>query len=110
MNDLQALLVKAAFGGELDSDQAAVSQDCGHQIVICQRGFVFAGDVCLEGEGVVITNAVNIRRWGTTKGLGELAASGVTSDTKADASGTVRVHQLAVVARIDCKVKINATT
>ena len=74
-----------------------------HQIIVCHRGFVFAGLVTdTEGE-VIIRQAVNIRRWGTTKGLGELADGGPTSDTKLDPSGTVRVHPMSVVFRIDCK-------
>lgn len=70
------------------------------QIVIAQRGWVFVGDVREAGEDLVITGAKNIRRWGTTRGLGELR-SGPTPDTEADEYGTVRIHRLAVVARID---------
>ena len=72
------------------------------QIVICQRGFVYVGDVAREGSDLVILNAKNIRKWGTTYGLGQLAMEGKTSETKLDLAGTVRVHELAVVARIDC--------
>ncbi len=80
-----------------------------HKIVVCQRGFVYAGDVSQDGEYLTIENAVNVRRWGTTRGLGELAEKGNQPETKADPSGTVRVHRLAVVSMIDCKGKINAT-
>ena len=80
-----------------------------HKIVVCQRGFVYAGDVATVGDYIVIANAVNVRKWGTTKGLGELAAKGSLPDTKADATGTVRVHRLAVVSMIDCEARINAT-
>lgn len=91
--------------------QPATSADFGtpHKIVVCQRGFVYAGDVEESGDYLVVRNAVNIRKWGTTKGLGELAAKGSLPDTKADASGTVRVHRLAVVSMLDCEVRINAT-
>ena len=82
-----------------------------YKIVICQRGFVYAGDVEFDGEYLVITNAVNLRVWGTTRGLGELALNGPTSDTRADACGVVRVHKLAVVATMDCVGgDIHATT
>ena len=81
-----------------------------HKIVICQRGFIYAGDVDFRGEYLVIRDAVNLRKWGTTHGLGDLARSGNRPETIADACGVVRVHQLAVVATIDCEVKIHATT
>jgi len=80
-----------------------------HKIVICQRGFVYAGDVAKCGDYLVITNAVNVRQWGTKRGLGELAEKGTMPETKADACGTVRVHELAVVAMIDCKGTIHAS-
>ena len=73
------------------------------QIIIAQRGWVFVGDVQTAGDNVVIENAQCIRRWGTTKGLGELAANGPTKSTVLDSMGTVRLHALAVVAAIDCE-------
>lgn len=95
-----------------ESVEKAVSEhDFGsiHKLVVCQRGFVYAGDVSRQGDYLVIRNAVNVRRWGTNRGLGELAAKGNQSETKADDAGTVRVHQLAVVALIDCTEKIHAS-
>ena len=80
------------------------------KIVVCQRGFVYAGLVTFAGEYLVIDDAVNIRRWGTTKGLGQLALSGPTSDTVLDQCGVVRVHKLAVVSTIDCEEAWNAST
>lgn len=71
------------------------------QIVIAQRGWVFVGDVERNGDDVTITNAQCIRRWGTTRGLGELALSGPQDKTILDDMGTVRLHALAVVASLD---------
>ena len=72
------------------------------QIVICHRGFVFVGRVEDKENEVVIHDCSNVRKWGTTKGLGELAQRGPRSDTIVDPCGVVRVHPLAVIARIDC--------
>jgi len=72
------------------------------QIIIAQRGWVFVGEVSEEGDKVVIKNAKNIRRWGTTKGLGEIAMGGPTEHTVLDEMGTVTLHALTIVARIDC--------
>ena len=71
------------------------------QIVIAQRGWIFIGDVERSGDDVTITDAKCIRRWGTTKGLGEIAKSGPTKSTVLDDMGTVRLHALAVVASLD---------
>ena len=73
------------------------------QIIIAQRGWVFVGDVEQVGDSVTIKHASCIRRWGTTKGLGELAGNGPTKSTVLDSLGTVRLHALAVVASIDCE-------
>ena len=72
------------------------------RIVICQRGFVFVGRVTQDGDQVTIRNAQNIRQWGTTRGLGEIAASGPTTNTKLDPAGTVSTHVLTVVATLSC--------
>lgn len=74
------------------------------QIVIAQRGWVFVGDVERSGDDVTINNAQCIRRWGATKGLGELAKNGPQKNTVLDDMGTVRLHQLAVVASLDVEV------
>ena len=70
------------------------------QIVVLQRGWVVVGDVVKVGDELVIENASVIRRWGTSKGLGELV-SGPTKETVLDKAGTVTVHQLAVVLKLD---------
>lgn len=74
------------------------------RIVIAQRGWVFVGRWSQDGEMVTLTDAKNIRTWGTTKGLGELAQSGPTSSTVLDPAGTVRMHILGVVATLDTQV------
>ncbi len=70
------------------------------RIVIAQRGFVFVGHYSREENEIVIRKARSIRRWGTTRGLGQLV-TGPTSETKLDEAGTVRLHPLQVVATLD---------
>ena len=67
------------------------------RIVIGQRGWVWVGWWSQSDTEVPLTGARNVRTWGTTKGLGELAA-GPTAATVLDPAGTVRLHELAVVA------------
>lgn len=72
------------------------------KIVVLQRGWVVVGKYAKEGHEVIITDASVIRRWGTTKGLGEIAENGKTSSTVLDKCGTVRAHEQTVVMSIDC--------
>lgn len=72
------------------------------RIVILQRGWVMVGYFLQDGEKCWLNNASVIRVWGTSKGLGELAENGPLPNTKLDACGTVRFHELTIVATLDC--------
>ena len=74
------------------------------RIIIAQRGWVFVGRVSREEQSVVVRDAKTIRRWGTTKGLGELWA-GPKRETVLDEAGTVRLHPLQIIAEIDVDPK-----
>jgi len=68
------------------------------RIIAADKGFVFVGKCEDQEDGtVVIRNAKNIRRWGTTKGLGELSG-GPTSKTQFDDYGTVRCKPIISIA------------
>ena len=73
----------------------------GYAVVVLDRGFVYVGDVCHDGEWCVIRNAKNIRVWGTTEGLGQLTLKGPTPTTKLDSVGTVRAPARAVISLLD---------
>ncbi len=64
--------------------------DHGLKIVVLDRGFIYIGLAETDGEWVIIRNAHNIRRWGTSSGLGQLALTGPTPETKLDKVGTVK--------------------
>ena len=72
------------------------------KIVVLQRGWVVVGLVEEDGDKIVIHDAAVVRRWGTSKGLGELAAKGPLPETILDPAGRVEAHKLAVVLTIDC--------
>lgn len=72
------------------------------RILILQRGWVVVGEYTKDGTEVVVTNGNVIRRWGTTKGLGELALDGPLKDTTLDPIPETRLHELGVVASIKC--------
>lgn len=71
------------------------------RIVVLQRGWVAVGDFSQEGTQCTLANASIIRKWGTTNGLGQLAESGPTPNTKLDPAGTMRFHELAIVTSFD---------
>ena len=78
------------------ADQAQVVPTT-KQIVVLQRGWIVIGDVEKTETEVKINNCSVIRVWGTSKGLGELAENGATSNTKLDPCPPVTVHPLSVV-------------
>ncbi len=75
------------------------------QCIIAERGWVYVGRISRDGDQVVIRDAQNVRRWGTSKGLGELATKGPLAETQLDPYGTVRIHVLAVCGAVECDDK-----
>lgn len=71
------------------------------KIVILQRGWVMVGRFERNGSECKLHNASVIRKWGTTRGLGEIAKNGPTKDTVLDkAFGVVEFDYLTVIASI----------
>ncbi len=72
-------------------------------ILVLTQGFVFVGELDESEAGyLVLHKAKNLREWGTTEGLGELAVKGPTKNTKADPCGTVRAPRHSVVFTLPC--------
>lgn len=74
------------------------------EIIVITNGFVLIGDVTVAESTYIVKEASVIRRWGTTKGLGQIALKGPTSTTVLDPCGTVEVEKHATLMRIQCKV------
>jgi hypothetical protein len=73
------------------------------KIVILQRGWAMVGRLERNGSECKLTNASVIRRWGTSNGLGQLAAEGPLENTKLDpCNGAVEFDYLTVIATIEC--------
>ena len=72
------------------------------RIVVFQRGWVVIGKYSENGDDVKIEGASVIRKWGTTKGLGELV-NGPLSDTVFDPCGVVKATKLGVCFTLDCE-------
>lgn len=73
------------------------------KIVILAGGWVFAGQTFDAGDRIEIRDAKNIRRWGTTHGLGELARCGARPDTVTDDYGVIFAQKTAIIATIECE-------
>ncbi len=73
------------------------------QILVLQRGWIFVGRYEQHGSHVTLTNAFNVHRWGTSKGLGELAASGPLAATVLNPCPLpLHIHELGIVVAIEC--------
>lgn len=75
------------------------------QILVMTDGFVLIGEVSSGADKTLylVEDASVIRLWGTTKGLGQIALEGPTSETILDPCGTVHVEKDAVLMRMDCR-------
>jgi hypothetical protein len=71
-----------------------------YKIAVLDRGFVYIGRVEWKGNVLTITDARCIRRWGTTRGLGELV-NGALPETILDTVGTIHVPEHALIHLID---------
>lgn len=76
------------------------------KIVILQRGWVMIGRFEKDGSDCILRNAYNIRKWGATKGLGQLAIEGRQDKSILDRAGTVQFDYLTVVATINCDQEV----
>ena len=94
--------IEAALGGKPLPPPDHGSNE-GLNIVILDRGFVYVGDVTISGDWVVIRDAKNVRRWGTTQGLGQLALLGPRPETKLDMAATVKAPLRAVIGLLKCE-------
>lgn len=75
-------------------------------IVVVLSGWVFCGETRVDQGMVCIENCYNIRVWGTTAGLGELALNGCTERTKLDYVGVMKVPLRNVLALIECEAEL----
>ncbi len=90
----------AAMFGSVATAPASTVVDHGIQIVIADRGFVYLGRVKTDSEWVYVRDALNLRVWGTTKGLGELV-KGPLANTKTDATGNIKISRKALIALVE---------
>ena len=80
--------------------EQVIIKDAWH-IAVLERGFVYVGIATVADGMLVLQQAKNIRKWGTTAGLGQLALNGPTKDTVLDKAGKVIAPLSAVIHLIE---------
>lgn len=92
------------------TDNTNTDKGVTQKIVIVDAGWVFCGETTYRehftGTQLRLDNCYNIRVWGTSQGLGELALKGALSETVLDFYGVVTLPVNKVVGVIDCLVEI----
>ena len=73
------------------------------KILVLTNAWTLVGNIKIHSSHYSFTDASVIRHWGTSKGLGEIAAGGPTPNTTLDKIGTGRVEKHAVLFVIDCE-------
>ncbi len=76
------------------------------QLTICilHRGWVVVGKMT-AGDWVHLDNTYVIRRWGSTKGLGEIASEGPKENTILDECPPMNIPVQAIINTIECNEK-----
>jgi hypothetical protein len=82
-------------------------------IAVLDRGWIFVGhreNSPKDSEGVAndwrLTNCYCIRRWGTTKGLGEIAIDGPLEESILDKSNDLFINDKSVIFWMVCDSEI----
>ena len=97
----QARKLAAQFAAVSNATPAASGRtDHGWNIVVFVSGFVYVGAVETDDRWVYVANAANIRRWGTSRGLGQLT-NGPLPETKLDPAGNVQAPLASLVHMIE---------
>ena len=73
------------------------------RICILHRGWVLVGEYKQEGDWINLANTNVIRRWGTTRGLGQIALEGPTSSTILDKEPEGQFHISQCIRTIRCE-------
>ena len=72
------------------------------KIIVLMHGWVVVGQLEQDGDWYLLINGSVIRRWGTTMGLGELAAKGPLPETKLDPIALTKFHKDKVIFITSC--------
>jgi hypothetical protein len=77
-------------------------QEIDVRIVVIDNRFVAVGVYEPGSAESTLSNAAIVRRWGTTKGLGQIAEGGPTENTVLDPAPTMHVNNSRVLYTVKC--------
>ena len=72
-------------------------------LVVLTGGFVYAGKPRINEGYRYLSDAKCVRRWGTSRGLGQLASEGIQPDTVLDTCPDLLVPLHAMIHLMSCK-------
>ena len=75
------------------------------KLVVLPRGWVMVGECEEKNNKLYMKNASVVRRWGTTKGLPELANNGPLASTILDGKCEMQFPMSSVIAEMSCNEK-----
>lgn len=75
------------------------------RIVILKFGWVFVGRFTRDGQQCRLSHANNVKQWGTSLGLGELASEGPRKNTVLHPVPDVLFDAESMIASIVCEPK-----
>jgi len=76
------------------------------RICVLHRGWVLIGLYEKNGEMITLKDPYVIRRWKTSKGLGQLALEGPGCDPLLDKETENEIHQSQCIRTIKCDIKL----
>jgi len=77
-------------------------EDRGINIVVLLNGWIYVGKLEKNGNEFTLSNCANIRKWGTTGGLGQIAKDGPTDNTIMDKSEPITFNEVNMIHSIKC--------
>lgn len=90
------------FGGNNPTENNRLASEGDVVIAVLQRGWVAVGRYSQCGVIAELSNGYNIRRWGTSSGLGQLAVEGKQESTVIDRQPLIKFHIREVVMIMSC--------
>lgn len=72
------------------------------RITVLHRGWIVVGQYSQDGPRCFVKKGAVIRRWGSERGLGQIAKDGPTSQTILDPTPTVQAHETQVICTFEC--------
>lgn len=85
----EAKEIAAMFGAQIKSSGTGIVNH-GLCIVVLDKWFVYVGQLMTDDKFLTIMQPHVARRWGTTRGLGQLVLEGPQPNPELDNCGTVR--------------------